>query len=101
MDDKVKFTLPAEEMRATQQRALMARLSRIEGQIRGIRRMMEKEEGCEQVAQQLAAARNALSRCFYEMMACAIEHELAPQKGIEDEVQQRVNHLTRVLSKYG
>ena len=90
-----------EELRSTQQRALMARLSRIEGQIRGIRRMIEKEDSCEQVAQQLAAARNALSRCFYEMMACAIEHEIAPELTIGDDVHQRVNHLTRVLSKYG
>ncbi len=101
MDDKVHGSLAAEDLRATQQRALMARLSRIEGQIRGIRRMIEKQEGCEQVAQQLAAARNAMSRCFYEMMACAIEHELAPHTAVDDEVQERVNHLTRVLSKYG
>lgn len=85
----------------SQQRALMARLARIEGQIRGIRRMIEQDAGCENVAQQLAAARRALNKCFYEMMACAIERELLPGEEASDEAQTKLNELTRVLAKYG
>ena len=44
-----------DEPRDAQKRALLARLARIEGQIRGIRRMIESDAGCEEVAQQLAA----------------------------------------------
>jgi len=85
----------------SQKKALMARLARIEGQIRGIRRMIEQDAGCENVAQQLAAARKALNKSFYEMMACAMERELLPQGDSLDDAQTRLNELTRVLSKYG
>ncbi|WP_220359294.1 metal-sensitive transcriptional regulator [Alkalilimnicola ehrlichii] len=45
-------------------KALLARLARIEGQIRGIRRMIDEDESCEAVAQQLAASRKALNKAF-------------------------------------
>lgn len=41
---------------------LLARLNKIEGQIRGIRGMLEKERACEDVVTQLAAARAALDQ---------------------------------------
>ena len=39
---------------------IIARLKRIEGQIRGLQRMIEEERGCEEVITQVAAARAAL-----------------------------------------
>lgn len=62
-------------------KAMDVRLARIEGQVRAIRRMIAADEPCESIAQQLAAARRALDRAFYEMVACMIRQELpaAPQ----------------------
>lgn len=40
----------------------LARLSRIEGQVRGIQRMIEDERGCAEVLLQLRSAINALCR---------------------------------------
>ena len=45
-------------------RALMMRLKRVEGQLRGIQRLIETDSDCEQVAQQMAAARKALDNLF-------------------------------------
>ncbi|SRR6266540_5009599 len=56
-------------------RAMDARLARVEGQIRGIRRMIAGDEDCESIALQLAAARKALDRAFYEMVSCMIRAE--------------------------
>jgi CsoR family transcriptional regulator, copper-sensing transcriptional repressor len=81
-------------------KALLARLARIEGQIRGIRRMIENDSGCEAVAQQLAASRKALNKAFFEMMACAIEHEVAPEQPLPDASLDKLGELTRLLSKY-
>ena len=39
---------------------IIARLKRIEGQIRGLQRMIEEERGCEEVITQMSAARAAL-----------------------------------------
>lgn len=84
-----------------QKKALLARLARIEGQIRGVRRMIEADSSCEDVAQQLAASRRALNKAFYEMMACAIEHEVDPSEELPEEARQKLNEMTRVLAKYG
>ena len=40
----------------------LARLSRIEGQVRGIRRMIDEERACAEVLPQLRSAINALCR---------------------------------------
>lgn len=45
-----------------QQQAIVTRLNRIEGQIRGIRRMVQEPRLCVEILQQLAAAEAALNR---------------------------------------
>ncbi len=47
---------------ASTQKELVARLHRIEGQIRGITRMVEEPRVCQDLLQQLAAAEAALRR---------------------------------------
>lgn len=45
-----------------QQQAIVTRLNRIEGQVRGIRRMVQEPRLCIELLQQLAAAEAALNR---------------------------------------
>jgi DNA-binding FrmR family transcriptional regulator len=80
-------------------RELVLRLKRAEGQLRAVQRMIEQGDDCEPIAQQLAAARKALDRAFFELMACAIEH---PEfsNGREADVE-RVQRLTRALARLG
>jgi DNA-binding FrmR family transcriptional regulator len=75
------------------------RLKRVEGQLRAVQRMIDDGEDCEPVAQQLAAARKALDKAFFELMACAIEH---PEfsNGREGNAE-RVQRLTRTLARLG
>ena len=60
---------------AEAKKSMDSRLARIEGQVRAVRRMIGADEPCEDIAQQLAAARKALDRAFYEMVSCMIRHE--------------------------
>jgi DNA-binding FrmR family transcriptional regulator len=46
----------------TQQQGIVTRLNRIEGQVRGIRRMVQEPRLCVDILQQLAAAEAALNR---------------------------------------
>lgn len=46
----------------SEQQALLTRLNRVEGQIRGIRRMVQEPRQCIEILQQLAAAEAALNR---------------------------------------
>ncbi len=53
--------------------ALIRRLNRIEGQARGIRRMVDEEQYCMDVLQQIAALRAAAQRVSESMLRDHIE----------------------------
>ena len=55
-----------------QKKALCARLARVEGQVRGLQRLIQAEAESEQVAQQMAAARKALDKAFFALVATLI-----------------------------
>ena len=80
-------------------KSMDARLARIEGQVRAVRRMISDDEACEAIAQQLSAARRALDRAFYEMVACSIERELGDT--LTEKTQAAVEDVSRILAKYG
>lgn len=48
--------------------ALEARLSRIEGQVRGIRRMLGEHKDCESLIVQVAAAKAALNQVLIKLL---------------------------------
>lgn len=77
------------------------RLSRIEGQVRGIARMIEQDRYCIDVVTQIAAARAALRRVEEEILrdhvAHCVEHAIA--SGDADEQRQKVAELMQVLSR--
>lgn len=79
-------------------KAMDARLARVEGQVRAVRRMMESDEACESIAQQLAAARKALDRAFYEMVSCMIRHEPAASALARSE---RAGKVAELLARFG
>jgi DNA-binding FrmR family transcriptional regulator len=83
----------------TARRELVLRLKRVEGQLRAVQRMIEEGDDCEPIAQQLTAARKALDKAFFELMACAIEHPEFSSGNEKDPL--RVQRLTRTLAKLG
>lgn len=56
---------------------ITASLRRVEGQCRGLQRMLEEGRTCAEVLQQLSAARSALDAVSYEVASCAVEAEVA------------------------
>lgn len=52
---------------------VLTRLRRVEGQIRGIQRMVEEDRDCEAIATQLLAARSALDKASLYIMSHQIE----------------------------
>ncbi|MDX1331178.1 MAG: metal-sensing transcriptional repressor [Burkholderiaceae bacterium] len=53
-------------------KALVMRLKRIEGQLRGIQNLIESGSDCEAVAQQMSASRKALDKAFFTLVGCVI-----------------------------
>lgn len=89
----------ASAYRSEHQRDVINRLKRIEGQVRGLIDMVEKGRPCEDVAQQMSAARKAMDKAFYRMMACSVMEAVS---GSESEVDtfREVERSTRILEKY-
>lgn len=80
-----------------EKQAMLARLARAEGQVRAIRRMIEKGGGCDEVAQQLAAARKALDKAYFEMLACMVRASAEAAPGARVPTSEKVAAL---LARY-
>ncbi len=88
------------QMKDSEERhALIVRLRRVEGQVRGVQQLIENNAPCESVAQQLSAARRALDKVFYMMMACMLEQQVTGDAG-KKSVHAEVRKLTDMLSRY-
>jgi len=75
--------------------ALILRLKRIEGQLRGVQRLVEEEAPCESIAQQLSASRRALDKAYHTMVGCLIETQLAEKGVAESDARPLVQMLAR------
>ena len=85
--------------RTEHQRDVINRLKRIEGQVRGLIDMVEDGRSCEDVAQQMAAARKAMDKAFYRMMACSVMEAVSVSDSEEQTIRE-VERSTRILEKY-
>nr|WP_281358097.1 metal-sensitive transcriptional regulator [Saccharibacillus qingshengii] len=79
---------------------LVSRLNRVEGQIRGIKGMIEKDTYCDDVLNQIAAAQSALNsvgRLLLEghMKSCVVERIEAGETEVIDELLITVNKLLK------
>ena len=85
----------------TQQQSLVTRLNRIEGQVRGIRRMVQEPRLCIEILQQLAAAEAALNRISlvafkYHVDNCVNE---GAAKG-DVERKKQLNELVDIFDRF-
>ena len=76
---------------------LLTRLSRIEGQIRGIRGMVEKDAYCTDILTQVAAANAALSSFTKVLLANHIKTCVA--QDIRDGKSETIDELVSTLQK--
>ena len=81
--------------REQDKKALILRLKRIEGQIRGLQRLIDEDAPCESVAQQLSAARRALDKALHSLVGCLIESRLSAKGTAPAEIKQALEILSR------
>ena len=92
---------PEDMLGTSEQQALVTRLNRVEGQIRGIRRMVQEPRPCVEILQQLAAAEAALNRISlaifkYHVDTCVTD---ALSKG-ETERRQQMSELVDIFDRF-
>jgi DNA-binding FrmR family transcriptional regulator len=76
------------------------RIKRIEGQLRGILRMMEEDKDCKEVITQLSAARTAIDRTIgvvvsSNLVECVRLAEESGERSTEELVKEAVNLLVK------
>ncbi|AST91688.1 MULTISPECIES: metal-sensitive transcriptional regulator [Bacillaceae] len=76
------------------------RVKRVEGQLRGILRMMEENKDCKEVITQLSAARTAIDRTIgvvvsSNLVDCVRYAEQSGEKNTEELVREAVNLLVK------
>jgi DNA-binding FrmR family transcriptional regulator len=88
-------------MQKSAKTSCLKRLSRIEGQVRGLARMVEQDRYCIDVITQVSAVRAALKRVEDEVLKDHVSHcvEHAITAGERDEQRQKITELMRVLGK--
>lgn len=90
-------------MNAGTKTACIKRLSRIEGQVRGIARMVEEGRYCIDVVTQVSAVRAALARVEGEIIKDHVGHcvEHAIMSGDKSEQRRKVVELVETLGRMG
>jgi DNA-binding FrmR family transcriptional regulator len=88
-------------MRKQAKTSCLRRLSRIEGQVRGVARMVERDRYCIDIVTQIAAVRAALRRVEEEILQDHVGHcvEHAIASGNRREQRRKVNELIDVLAR--
>jgi DNA-binding FrmR family transcriptional regulator len=69
-------------------RDVIQRLRRLEGQIRGLQRMLEEGAECRDIVTQLAAAKGALDRVGFKLMSSALRECAVDESADADELER-------------
>lgn len=88
-------------MRAAIKTSARKRLNRIEGQVRGLARMVEDDRYCIDIVTQIAAARAALRRLEEEILRDHVGHcvENAIASGSKAEQRRKIEELMEVVGR--
>lgn len=100
MDNKCCHCDKTKQRSDEELKALMNRLNRIEGQIRGIKGMLEKDAYCTDIITQVAAANAALNAFNKELLAthiktCVTEDIIAGKTETVDDLLKTLQKLMK------
>jgi len=82
-------------------KSLLNRISRIEGQVRGIGKMISEDVYCDDVITQIMAVRsalNSLSQQLFEahLKSCIVEQISSGSSGVLDELMETVRKMQKI-----
>lgn len=78
---------------------LIARLRRIEGQIRGLQRLLEDGASCEEVAQQLFAAKAALEKVGVWLLVANMRRCVAREMAGDAAAKRRLDRIAETFAR--
>ena len=88
-------------MQTATKAAVLKRLRRIEGQVRGLSRMVEEDRYCIDIMTQIsavsAALRNAEEKILGDHLSHCVEHAIA--SGDKDDQRKKISEIIEVLGR--
>jgi len=75
------------------------RLRRIEGQVRGVLRLMEEGKSCKEVVSQLSAVRNGADKAIAHIVAENLQYCLLEEQGNGNDTNKIVQEAIELLVK--
>ncbi|GGF98289.1 metal-sensitive transcriptional regulator [Paenibacillus abyssi] len=79
--------------------SVFRRLRRMEGQIRGVMKMMEEEKDCKDVVAQLSAIRSAADKAMAYIVAVNLEQCILDEKAKGNDTGKLVQEAVELLIK--
>lgn len=80
---------------------LQDRLARVEGQIRGLRKMLEDERACEDVLNQLLAARSGLEQAGLRILDRHLHECVLKDLDIPEDAMMQLQRVLRLWGRHG
>ncbi|MGQ9557959.1 MAG: metal-sensitive transcriptional regulator [Desulfurispora sp.] len=91
---------PQAEKQRLLQGEVLARLKKIEGQVRGVAKMVEECRSCSDIVIQLAAIRAAVSRVGATVLACHMAEKIENDVRAERDVMDTLPELLALFKKF-
>ncbi|HHV78254.1 MAG TPA: metal-sensitive transcriptional regulator [Firmicutes bacterium] len=85
--------------RATDPEKLIARMRRIEGQARGVQRMIKEGCDCEKIMIQLAAMKAAINKAAVSLVGCYMADAISEQLKKDGDIAEVLEKASKVMSK--
>ena len=80
----------------------LKRLRRIEGQVRGLQKMIEADRYCADVMTQVSAVQEALGAVSRELLRNHVRHcATAAMRGTAEEAEAMANELVELMARHG
>ncbi|MFA5786760.1 MAG: metal-sensitive transcriptional regulator [Actinomycetota bacterium] len=79
---------------------LLARLRRIEGQVRGLQRMVEQDKYCVDILTQISAVRAATEKVALHILSAHIRGCVKDAMCCGDNVEEKVQELAGVVERF-
>ena len=87
-------------IKASDKQQIQNRLRRIEGQVRGLQRMVEEEKYCVEVLTQIASIVSASEKVALILLADHVEHCLKEAIGDGDRADEKVAELASAVERF-
>ena len=89
------------EIKGADHKSHLVRVNRIEGQVKGIKNMIQEEKYCVDILTQIKAIRSALKGLELQILEGHANHCLlnALQSGSEKEAKEKINEVMELIKK--